>query len=270
MTLAGGLGGALLLLAAQSAPPAEPSHGPVATTPHFQFAPPIDRPMTYRVTNRRIGRNGSLISFTLVYALQWERAGRGFRLNATLQRIDSAAAPDVTRAVTLLLQPLVGEATTYLVAADGSQVDLVDPEGLWERVIARIQTMGAAAGRPEAKQLAELVAALPAADRDRLASADIRALVAPANRAIPAAATSDSAAISTMPGGTLRTITKVERDAVPAGAASQPLEIDSLWTIDTATGLVMREQRQSWIGAVDGGGRTLVEDRLRALELAPS
>ena len=268
MTLAGGLAGALLLLAAQAAPAAEPNLGPDAAMPQVQFAPPVDRPMTYRVTNRRVGRNGSLISFTLVYALQWERAGRGFRLNATLQRIESDAAPDVTRAVTLLLQPLVGEATTYLVAADGRQVDLVDSEGLWERVIARIQTMGAAGGRPEAKQLAQLVAALPAAERDRLASADIRALVAPANRAIPAAPTSYSATVSTMPSDTLRTITKVEHDAVPAGAASQPLEIDSLWTVDTATGLVMRDQRQSWIVAADGGERTLVEDRIRALELA--
>ena len=266
MTLGGGLGSALLLLAAQAAPAAEPDDGPAAATPIFQFAPPVGRPMTYRVTNRRVGRNGSLISFTLVYALQWERAGRGFRLNATLQRIDSDAAPDVTRAVTLLLQPLVGEATTYLVAADGRQVDLVDPEGLWERVIARIQTMGAAAGRPEAKQMAGLVAALPAAERDRLASADIRALVAPANRAIPAAAT---VGVSVKRDGTLQMIAKVEHDSVPAGTGGRPLEIDSLWTIDTATGLVMRDQRQSWIVAADGGERTLVEDRSRVLELAP-
>ncbi len=269
MTLGGGLGGALLLLAAQAAPPTEPNHIPTAAAPHFQFAPPVGRPMTYRVTTRRIGRDGSLISFTLIYALQWERAGRGFRLNAILQRIDSDAAPDVTRAVTFLLQPLVGEATTYLVAADGSQVDLVDPEGLWERVTARMQTMGAAAGRPEAKRMAGLVAALPAAERDRLASADIRALVAPANRAIPAASTSFSATVSTMPSDTLRTITKIEHDAVPAGATGQPLEIDSLWSIDTATGLVMRDQRQSWIIAADGGERTLVEERSRALELVP-
>jgi hypothetical protein len=269
MTIAGGLGAALLLLAAQSAPAAEPVYPSVAVAPYFQFAPPVDRPMTYRVATRRIGRDGSFVTFTLVYALQWERAGRGFRLNAVLQRIDSDAAPEVTRAVTLLLQPLVGEAMTYLVAADGSQVDLVDPDGLWERVTARIQAMGAAAGRPEAKQLAQLVAALPAAERDRLAAADIRALVAPANRAIPVAASAAGASVSVQHDGTLQTIAKVERDSVTAGAASQPLEIDHLWTVDTATGLVMREQRQSWIVEANGGARTLVEDRSRTLERAP-
>ncbi len=269
MTLAGGLSGALLLLAAQSASPAEADQSSVAAAPHSQFDAAGRRGADWariRAASAAMAATGQL---RLVHALQWERAGRGFRLNATLQRIESDAAPEVTRAVTLLLQPLVGEATTYLVAADGGQVDLVDPEGLWERVTARIQTMGAAAGRPEAKQMAQLVAALPAAERDRLASADIRALVAPANRAIPAAQTAFSATVSTMPSATLRTITKVEHDAVPAGAGGRPLEIDSLWTIDTATGLVMRDQRQSWIIAADGGGRTLVEDRSRVLELAP-
>lgn len=269
MTLAGGLGGVLLLLAAQAAPDAGPGPDQAAAAPHIRFAPPIGQPMTYRVTTRRIGRDGSLVSFALVYALQWERAGRGFRLNALLQRIDADAAPDVTRAVTIMLQPLVGEVTTYLVAADGGQVELVDPEGLWERVTARVQAMGAAAGRREANQMAQLIAALPAAERDRLASADIRALIAPANRVIPAAPASFSTVISTLPGGTLRTITSVEHDAVPAGAAGQPVEIENRWTVDTATGLVMRDQRQSWIVAADGGGRTLVEDRSRVLELAP-
>ena len=269
MTMAGGLGGALLLLAAQASPPAEPGQASVAAAPSFQFAPPVDRPMTYRVTTRRIGRDGSLITFALVYALQWERIGRGFRLNAILQRIDSDAAPEVTRAVTMLFQPLVGEAMTYLVAADGSHVDLVDPDGLWERVTGRIQAMGAAAGRPEAKQMAQLVAALPAAERDRLATADIRALVAPANRAIPVAASAAGASVSVRHDGMLQTIAKVERDSVTAGAASRPLEIDHLWTVDTATGLVLREQRQSWIVEANGGARTLAEERSRTLEPAP-
>ncbi|MBJ7502084.1 MAG: hypothetical protein JHC57_20190, partial [Sphingopyxis sp.] len=52
------------------------------------------------------------------------------------------------------------------------------------------------------------------------------------------------------------------------GAGARPLEIDNLWTVDTTTGLVMREQRQSWIVEADGDGRTLVEERVRALELA--
>ena len=38
-----------------------------------------------------------------------------------------------------------------------------------------------------------------------------------------------------------------------------------LWTIDSTTGLVMREQRQSWIADPDSAARTLVEERVRAL-----
>jgi hypothetical protein len=269
MIPAGSIGGALLLLAAQPLPSPAPGDVPAAATAHFQFAPPVGQPMTYRVTTRRIGRDGSLINFSLVYALQWQRVGRGYRLEAVLQRIDSDARPEVTRALSLMLQPLVGEATAYLVAPDGRQIDLVDPEGLWERVTARIEAAGVKAGRPEARQLAQLIAALPAAERDRLATADIRALVAPANSAIPVSALADGASVSMMHDGALQTIAKVERDSAAVGSTARPLEIDNLWTVDTATGLVMREQRQSWIVEAEGDGRTLVEERVRALELAP-
>lgn len=269
MISAGSIGAALLLLGAQPLSSSAPGEVPAAATTHFQFAPPVGRPMTYRVTTRRIGREGSLINFSLTYALQWQRIGRGYRLEAVLQRIDSDARPEVTRALSLMLEPLVGEAMAYLVAPDGSQVDLVDPDGLWERVTARIEAVGAKAGRPEARQLAQLVAALPAAERDRLASADIRALIAPANGAIPVSALADGASVSIIHDGALRTIAKVERDAAPVAGAAKPLEIDNLWTVDTLTGLVMREQRQSWIVDADSDGRTLVEERVRALEFIP-
>ncbi len=269
MIPAGSLGGALLLLAAQALPSPAPGDVSTAAAAHFQFAPPVGQPMTYRVTTRRIGREGSLINFSLTYALQWQRIGRGYRLEAVLQRIDSDARPEVTRALSLMLEPLVGEPTAYLVAPDGSSVDLVDPDALWARVTARIEAVGAKSGRPEAQQLAQLVAALPAAERDRLASADIRALVAPANGAIPVAALADGASVSIMHDGPLQTIAKVERDSAPIAGVAKPLEIDNLWTVDTATGLVMREQRQSWIIEAEGDGRTLVEERVRALEAVP-
>lgn len=268
MMAAGSLG-AFLLLAAQPLPSTAPGDLPAAAAAHFQFAPPVGQPMTYRVTTRRIGREGSLINFSLTYALQWQRVGRGYRLEAVLQRIDSDARPEVTRALSLMLDPLVGEAMAYLVAPDGSRLDLVDPDGLWERVTARIEAVGAKAGRPEARQLAQLVAALPAAERDRLATADIRALVAPANNAIPVSAQADGANVSITHDGALQTIAKVERDSAPVAGAAKPLEIDNLWTVDTATGLVMREQRQSWIVDADSDARTLVEERVRALERVP-
>jgi len=269
MILAGSLGSALLLLVGQPIPSSTLGELPAAATTHFQFAPPVGRPMTYRVTTRRIGREGSLINFSLTYALQWQRVGRGYRLEAVLQRIDSDARPEVTRALSLMLEPLVGEAMAYLVPPDGSRVDLVDPDGLWERVTARIEAVGARANRPEARQLAQLVAALPAAERDRLASADIRALVAPANNAIPASTQADGASVSIRHDGALYMVAKVERDSAPVAGAAKPLEIDNLWTVDTATGLVIREQRQSWIVEAAGDGRTLVEERARALEFVP-
>ena len=263
MTLLGGFGSALLLIAQ---PLAASGDAAVAATAQVQFAPPVGRAMTYRVTTRRVGRNGALINFSLVYALQWQRIGRGYQLNAVLQPIDSDAPQAVTRALTVMLQPLVGEEVAYLVAPDGNRIDLVDPTGLWERVTARMQATGAEAGRPEAKQLAELIAALPAAERDRLATADIRAMVAPANAAIPVAPIGEGAGVSTTQNGRLRTIAKVERGTIAPAGAAQVLDTDHVWTIDTATGLVIRERRQSWIAGENGSERTLVEERERALE----
>jgi hypothetical protein len=267
MMLIGGLGGALLLVAQPQ--PAQDDAPPAQAMAHVQFAPPTDRPMTYRVTTRRIGRDGSLINFSLVYALQWQRIGRGYQLQSVLQRIDSDAPPAVTRALTLMLEPLVGEELAYLVAPDGSRIDLVDPDGLWERATARIEATGAEGDRAEAKQLAQLIAALPATERDRLATADVRALVAPANAAIPISAALDGASVSILHDDTRRTIAKVEHSSAAAGGRTPPLEIDHLWTIDTVTGLVMQERRQSWIVEADGGGRTLVEERVRALDPVP-
>lgn len=267
MILIGGLGGALLLIAQPL--PGEGAAPPAQGMAQVQFAPPLDRPMTYRVTTRRIGRDGSLVNFSLVYALQWQRIGRGYQLRSILQRIDSDAPPAVTHALTLMLQPLIGEELVYLVAPDGSRIDLVDPEGLWERATARIETAAADGGRAEARQLAQLIAALSEAERDRLTTADVRALVAPANAAIPLSAAREGSSVSISHDGTRRTIAKVEHSSAAAGGRTPPLEVDHLWTIDTVSGLLLQERRQSWIIDADGSGRTLVEERVRALEDAP-
>jgi hypothetical protein len=264
MMVGAGLG-ALLLVAAPAPSAAVAGEAPAARTSEIAFAPPLGRPMRYRVTTRRIGRDGSLIDFAIIYDLQWQRAGRGYRLGAVLRRIDSDAPPAVTRALTMMLDPLVGEDVSYMIAADGSRIDMIDPDRLWERVLARIETAGAEGKRAEARQLAQIVAALPAAERDQLASADIRALLAPANGEIPAAAGPD---VSIRQDGATRTVARSERASVAMGGADRALAIDHLWTIDTATGLVVRERQQSWLVDADGDGRTLVEERIRALEPA--
>ena len=50
-----------------------------------------------------------------------------------------------------------------------------------------------------------------------------------------------------------------------AGAA-QPIEVDTRWTIDLATGLLAEERRQSFLAAGNAADRKLVEERIRALE----
>lgn len=252
-----------LLLAAPALPAAVAGEAPAVSASEIQFAPPLGRPMRYRVTTRRIGRDGSLIDFAITYDLQWQRAGRGYRLDAVLRRIDSNAPPAVMRALTMMLEPLVDEPMAYMVAPDGSRIDLIDPDRLWERALGRIEAAGAGSKRVEAQQLAKLVAGLPPAERDRLASADIRALLAATMCEIPSRPGVDAAIRHD---GATRIVAKTERASMAVGGADRALATDHIWTIDTATGLVVREQRQSWLVDTGQEGHTLVEERVRAIE----
>lgn len=263
------IGAALLLLASQpySAPsPPVPAPSASSVIAPLLFAPPLGEPMTYRVTSRRLARSGAMVSYTLVYALNWHRAGRGLEFAATLRRIETDARPELAQMLTGLLQPLVGQPMSYLVAPDGSSVALIDPDAQWQRILGQVQDMGAGAAQGEAKQVAGLLAALSPAERDRLVTADIRALVAPANPSIPAAA-NGATDIVVEQDGDRRTVTQVERSDIKVDApdAPQRIEVATIWTIDTATGLVLGEGRKTWAGAADGSGRRLVEERIRGL-----
>lgn len=256
------IGAALLLLAAEPAIATPPPAVPVAAA--TGFAPPVDQPMIYRVTTRRLSRDGSIASYVQTYTLQWERVGRGVQLVATLNKVESDARPELAQAFGRLLQPLVDQPITFLVASDGRRVDLVDPEGLWQRVIAQAQTMAAAAEQPEAKQLAQMLAALPPEEREKLATSDVRALVAPANAEIPVP---PATGVTVRQDGNLRMITRTEKSYVASGAGGmRPIEVDASWTVDTATGLLVGERRQSWVAEPDGSGRKLVEEHVRTLE----
>jgi hypothetical protein len=129
-------------------------------------------------------------------------------------------------------------------------------------VAARTEALGAKASRPEARAFAAMLAALPPEERAAMAAADIRALVAPANDAL---ASGDTRAVTA--GDGRRTVTRIEADALHVADRERPLRIESTWTIDEATGLVLRERRQSWLAQPQSGGRTLVEERVRALSL---
>lgn len=251
MRRAGRLAVALLPLAQPFAAAAEPV-APVKADA-MRFAPPLGESLSWRVTTRRLGRDGSLIGFSSVYRLQWSRIGRGYRLDATLLRIESDARPELVQALTAVLQPLIGQSVAYLVAADGGRVELADPNSLGARITERTEALAADASRPEARAIAALLQGLSPAQRAELATADIRALVAPANPDLAAPSAAD---------GRLRTVTKVERGDIAGG---QAVEIDWLWQVDTASGLVVREQQQSWTTEAGAGARTLVEERVRAL-----
>lgn len=255
---------ALLLAGVADAGGAPPPPDAADIVPSLAFAPPVGEAMTYRVTTRQIGGNGSLARFSLVHRLEWHRAGRGFELIATLEAVESDAPPAAARAVSGVLQPLVGEGVRYVIAADGRRVDLVDPDGLWERVTARAIALGEGDGRAESRQMAALLAALPPHQREEMATAEIRALFAALNGRLPMAGPGVS--VRQLDGR--RIVAKLDRDTLPAaagGKSRRPIEVATTWEVDTATGLVVKEQRQTWL-IEPGGARSLVEERVRAIE----
>src|SRR3546814_5483787 len=135
----------------------------------MRFAPPLGEPLSWQVTMRRLGRDGSLIGFSSVYRLQWSRLGRGYRLDANLLRIESDARPELVQALTAVLQPLIGQSVAYLVAADGRPVELAAPNALGARITGRTDALAPDPPRPEARAIAALLQGLSPAQRAELA-----------------------------------------------------------------------------------------------------
>lgn len=253
-----------LLLAAQPLVGPPPASGQAVEVAPTAFAPPVDRPMTYRVTSRRPLRDGSFASFTQVYDIRWQRAEQGYLLTAHLDRIESDARPDLARMLSAMLQPLVGETMTYTVSADGSHLALADADRLWQRVLARVEAAAAAADRPEARQAAQLIGNLSPQERDRLAIADIQAMLAAGGASFAAGQSARSVVTRD---GTLGTITWTETQEIPGRA---PLQVDVSRTVDVTTGLLINERRRTLLAGSDGGAPVLAEEKIRTLAAAPN
>lgn len=259
--MGGAVVAALLVVAATPADPAPPPVPAAIAAP--DLAPPLDRPLRYRVISRRlVGGGDAMLRFTFEYRLLWQRAGRGYRLTATLEQIESDAPPPIARGLTAVLQPLVGEAVAYLVSADGRHVDLVDPDALWERVAERTHAIAAAAPQAEARQMAQLMAALTPAQRQALAAEDIRALIAAANPDIPPG----RAGVTVESDGPHDRLTLATAASLSTPDGVRPLTVEQCWTIDRASGLIGWQRRQSWIADPQGGKGRLVEEQLRIVE----
>lgn len=240
------------------------SAAPAAALPPV-FAPPLGARFDYRVTSRRLGRDGMLIEFTLHYDLVWKPLGRGFGLDTMLTRIESDAPPSVRRVMTGLLEPLVGLPVSYLLSADGKSVDLVDPDTVWALATPVAARLGQASAEDGANGMAGVLLALPQAERNRLLTADVRSLIATANPAIPRA---PGATVSIRQQDDRTIIVKSNADTPlaaggPVGAV--PLTTESTWTIDDRTGLVVGATVQNWVKGPDDATPTLVEEHIRAL-----
>lgn len=104
------------------------------------FAPPLDRPLVYRVDQRRPVA-GKASTFSAIRDLNFEKAGDGYVLVATLRAIDSDAPAAGAEPYRAALGPLVGIAMRFRLDERGRIVALDDMDGVWARVQAGVAAM---------------------------------------------------------------------------------------------------------------------------------
>ncbi|TXC67795.1 hypothetical protein FSZ31_12550 [Sphingorhabdus soli] len=113
------------------------------------FAPPLDRPLDYRIDQAQPGPSGEELSFSRRYRLQFARAGRGFHLDVTLTDVSADAPAKMVTAFRAALRPLLGMTIGYHLSADGHTVYLDDPVAVraaFDRLVDEIARNGANGG----------------------------------------------------------------------------------------------------------------------------
>jgi hypothetical protein len=251
-------------LSAHHLQPAQQAAEPVT----IGFDPPLDTPLRLNVERAQRARDGRFFSFSASYIIRFERAGRGFRLTSRLIELESDAPQRLQSVFGGMLAPMKNVDVHYLVAADGSSIDLTDGEALWETLRLVDATRAQAGPREEAGSVVSALLALSPAQREDMLSADIDALVVLAGHRLAA---------GVLDGGQgARAITQsdavvdiVEESAAPTGDADgNRFETRTRWRVGRSTGLLMSESSETRI--VDDDSSDSVQARiLRTLEPLP-
>lgn len=111
-----------------------------AQTIAIPFAPPTDRPLTYRIEQHRPVA-GKVSGFTATRDLRFERAGEGYILAVTLRAIDTDAPASGAEPYRAALGPLVGIAMRFRLDGRGRIVALDDADAVWAKVQAGVDKM---------------------------------------------------------------------------------------------------------------------------------
>ncbi|MEC3910438.1 hypothetical protein U5A82_08075 [Sphingobium sp. CR2-8] len=104
------------------------------------FAPPVDRPLVYRIEQHR-PVEGATRRFSATRDLRFEKAGDGYSLAATLRDIDSDAPPAGSEPYRAALGPMVGLTLRFRLNGQGRIIGLDDQDAAWGVVQAGVDAM---------------------------------------------------------------------------------------------------------------------------------
>lgn len=194
------------------------------------FAPPIDRPLTYRQTEDRIAADGSAAHYALTEEVRYTRDGAGYLLTIRALSADAQAPNGAAKAFRAGMKPFLGVPVAIRLSAAGEPGDVIDADATWARVVDSI--VQAAAIEPDGKAaLDPMLAAfkgMPQPARDAMMKAPAVALLGLSlpplaqNASAPLAETMDTPlGIPAASSGTVR------RDPDRDGAIRYVAELDS-------------------------------------------
>ncbi|MDX3899596.1 MAG: hypothetical protein QHC40_03650 [Sphingobium sp.] len=233
------------------------------------FAPPTGRDLLYRIEQQRpvAGRMTRFSADRLLRFMAVEDGG--YRLRATLTRIDTDAAGEAGEPYRVALSPLIGLALDFRVDAQGRITALDNMDAAWARVEAGLAAMrtGFAEGSARHRAVTNILALFSGQTADgRLAllSGEIQPLLLFANSVID---DERPRALKTVAGSPLGRPVPVEGLVALAGRhgdmldltenlAGQGVRVDIRYRLSRVGGVVAEERR-----TLEMGDRKLTETR---------
>lgn len=215
------------------------------------FAPPLDRPLHYELTERRPRPDGTIRSATLTQEVVFASDPGGYVM--TIRTTGYRAAPHAggPDAFDTVMTPMVGGTVRIRVSRGGVPERVVDGAASWSAMLAALRAVLAAhpsadPGLTPARTIFAALEAMPPAARDaRLIAAAGDVL---GTRLPPLAIGSEASET----GGTIARVTDVAdearyREGTTQVAADRSIETNATIAVSRATGLVTHSLRRTAI-----------------------
>ncbi|RVT40200.1 hypothetical protein [Sphingobium algorifonticola] len=232
---------ALIGLLNSAPPPAGLAQSPV---PAIRFAPPVDQPLAYRVS-QRIGTGKAQQHFESVRHLRFTPDRDGYRMTVVLHSMTGDAPADALARYRAALSPMVGMAQHLRIDGSGRVIAIDNLDAVWTAFMQGQRALLALSGESDARQAAFAhLERLDPAGRLAVLAGDVQPLMLFA---------------SGIPLASMRREQGIDAGTSRFSEADEARGLTAHYVVDDATGLVLRAGRD-----VEQPGRSVRETRLLA------